>query len=69
MHALHGSNRDPIEDLADRLEVGLEDLQTCWSAVPDEQRATVIRQIGLHAPGIARLLCPHYQRFTTLDAR
>ena len=68
MQAAHGSNRERIEALADRLEIELEDLGVYWSEVPDDERAAVIRRIGLHAPGIARLLCPHYLRFSALQS-
>ncbi len=60
---MHGTNRDRIEELADRLESDLDALETCWRAVPHDQRAIVIGRINTSAPGVARLLCPHYQRF------
>ena len=64
MQATRGSNQDTIEELADRLEWELGALESCWSEIPDHERATVIRRIGAHAPGVARLLCPQFERFS-----
>ncbi len=69
MDAVHASNRDGIEELADRLEADLGLLEVCWSAVPDEQRTAVIGRIGSAAPGVARLLCPDFQRFSVPPTR
>ena len=64
MQGAHGKNRHSIEELADRLELELGALETFWSEIPHDQRPSVIGRIGLTAPGVARLLCPLYQRFS-----
>ena len=55
-----------IEELAGRLEVELDDLEASWSELAADDRATVIRRLASSAPGIARLLCPQYQRCSGL---
>ena len=67
MHALSEFSVT-IEALADKLEVDLAHLQTCWSEIPDEERAAVILGIVSHAPGVARLLCPQFGRFTNFGS-
>ncbi len=57
-----------IETLADRLELELGRLEACWREVRDEDRAAVILRICSHAPGVARLLCPQFGRFTRATA-
>lgn len=52
-----------IEAIAAALEHDLQSLSEAWAGLAGEDRPHVARGLSVTAPGVLRMLCPHYGLF------